>query len=86
MAHPNDIIQVVNIIEQSDGNTRVIFDVSPDFANWFKGKGLEFQKVLTEALKRYVYHNPITPILDPELEEPASSSDDEALYKIFGGD
>ena len=41
---------------------------SKDFANWFKGKGLEFQKVLTEALKRYVYHNPTTPILDPELD------------------
>jgi hypothetical protein len=86
MAHPNDIVQVVNIIEQSDGNTRVIFDVSPNFANWFKGQGLGFQKVLTEALQGYIYHNPIIPILDPELEEPASSSDDEALYKIFGGD
>jgi len=86
MVHPNNTIQVINVIEQSDGNIRVIFDVSPDFANWLKGKGLGVQKILTEALKSYVYHNPIVPIIDPELEEPASSSDDEALYKIFGGD
>jgi hypothetical protein len=93
MAHPNDIIQVVNIIEQPDGGTRIIFDVSPEFVNWFKKwQGLKrwspkrFQKIMTEALEKYLHEAKTQPMRDPELEEPASSSDDEALYKIFGGD
>lgn len=93
MAHPNDIIQVVNIIEQPDGGTRIIFDVSPEFVNWFKKwQGLKrwspkrFQKIMTEALERYLHHSQDNPTLDPALEDPARSSDDESLYKIFGGD
>ena len=95
MAHPHDIVEVVNIIERPDGSTRVIFDVSPEFVNWFKKwQGLKrwspkrFQKIMTEALERYLCYSQAqgNPTFDPELEEPASSSDDEALYKIFGGD
>jgi hypothetical protein len=93
MASPNDIVEVVNIIERPDGSTRVIFDVSPEFVTWFKKwQGLKrwspkrFQKIMAEALQKYVSHNPAQPIKDPELEDPAPSGDDEVLYKIFGGD
>ena len=41
---------------------------------------------MTEALERYLHHSQANPTLDPELEEPARSGYDEALYKIFGGD
>jgi hypothetical protein len=93
MLPQNDTIEVVNIIEQPDGSTRIIFDVSGEFVKWFKkGQRLKrwspkrFQKIMTEALERYLYDTQENPTFDPELEEPASSSDDEALYKIFGGD
>ena len=86
-------IQIVNIIEQPDGSARIIFDVSSDFVEWFKKwQGLKrwspkrFQKVTIKALERYIHERAINPIADPELEEPASSSNDEALYNIFGGD
>ena len=91
MTYQQHVLKMVNVIEQPDGSARIILDLTSEFVNWAKQdrKTLDPQNlklIINQAIEEQVNRLRGNTITDPEVEEMPSSSDTEALYKIFGGD
>ena len=91
MTYQQHVLKMVNVIEQPDGAARIILDLTSEFVNWAKQdrKTLDPQNlklIINQAIEEQVNRLRGNTITDPEVEEMPSSSDTEALYKIFGGD